>query len=182
MFTKDLSNIWLIGFMGTGKSTIGPLVARKLNKKFIEADREIEREAKMAIPEIFKSFGEIRFRELEIEVTRKLSSKTNHVFSMGGGVILNYINVMYMRRSGVIIRLTASKDEIVRRILRAGKEKRPMVARENPEVEIERLLDFREPFYMVATHHVVDTTGLTLGETAKKVIDIFNRARQDMGI
>ncbi|NQT04591.1 MAG: shikimate kinase, partial [Dehalococcoidia bacterium] len=87
------SNIALVGFMGTGKTDVGRLLAGKLGKDFIELDELIEQKAGKTIPEIFQQDGEIAFRELEIEATGEAAEKKNAVIACGGGVVLNQINV-----------------------------------------------------------------------------------------
>ncbi|MHA1682293.1 MAG: shikimate kinase [Promethearchaeota archaeon] len=168
------SNIALVGFMGTGKTATGEIVAKKLGKQFIEADELIAQRAGMSIPEIFSKHGEIRFRELEIEVAREMGTMREGVFSMGGGVIMNQISIMYLRENCVIIRLSADAATIFARVMAEGKEKRPMIAKPDPKGEIERLLAFREPFYNAATDLFVDTTGKMIDEVADEIIKIYN--------
>ncbi|MBD3228548.1 MAG: AAA family ATPase, partial [Candidatus Lokiarchaeota archaeon] len=112
------TNIALIGFMGTGKSSVGKLVAKRLDKKFIEMDDVIVELAGKSIPSIFKENGEITFREYEIKTCKNLSKKKNTVISCGGGIILNKINLDYLHRSSVIICLEATPDEIYKRTMK----------------------------------------------------------------
>lgn len=120
------TNIALIGFMATGKTAVGKLLAQKLGKKFIELDAVIEKKAGMSIPDIFRRDGEIRFRELEIEAVRDVSAAKNNVIACGGGVVLNTINIDRLKKESVIICLEASPSVILRRTSR-DKDNRPLL-------------------------------------------------------
>jgi len=109
------TSVALIGFMGTGKTVVGKLLAEKLGKKFIELDGIIEKKAGKSIPEIFRKDGEIGFRELEIEATREVADKKNTVIACGGGIVLNKINIDRLRKECVIVCLTASPQVIIER-------------------------------------------------------------------
>ena len=102
------SNIALIGFMGTGKTSIAKDLATKLKKEFIHTDDFISVKAGKSIPKIFEQDGEQKFRELEIEVVKEISDKKNVVIDCGGGVILNVINIERLKKNAKIILLTAS--------------------------------------------------------------------------
>ncbi|MFX0102807.1 MAG: shikimate kinase, partial [Candidatus Hodarchaeota archaeon] len=132
MSGKELTNICLVGFMGTGKTSVGRLVAEKTGKQFIETDAMIVEMAGKSIPEIFTEDGEIVFREWEIKAIKKAAGMSNCVFSVGGGVVLNNINILYLRQSSVIICLTADPKTIFDRTMAEGKEKRPLLAKEDP--------------------------------------------------
>jgi shikimate kinase len=178
MCGKELTNICLVGFMGTGKTSVGKLVAEKTGKKFIETDSMIVEMAGKSIPEIFSEDGEISFREWEIQAIKKASTLSNCVFSVGGGVVLNNINILYLKRSSVIICLTATSEIIYKRTMAEGKEKRPLLAKEDPMKEIENLLCFRSPFYAAATNLEIDTTDLTEEGVAREIIDLYEEKRE----
>lgn len=164
------TNIALIGFMGTGKTVVGQVLAKKLNKQFIELDRLIEQKAGRAIPEIFQQSGEIAFRELEIEATREVSRGTNSVIACGGGIVLNKINIDRLRESSVIICLTASPETILERV--SNKEgQRPLLEVDNPALTIHELLRFRAPFYEQAADITIDASRLDIDAVAEQVID-----------
>jgi shikimate kinase len=169
------TNIALIGFMGTGKSTIGRISAKRLNKNFIEMDDVIVELAGKSIPSIFKDDGEIVFREFEIQTCKKLSENENTVISCGGGIILNKINLDYLNRSSVIICLDASPDVIYKRTMEDGKEKRPLLSNPNPMKSIKDLLEYRKPLYERATDYHIDTSSLTLEEVVDEVIRIYSK-------
>ncbi|MFX1296227.1 MAG: shikimate kinase [Promethearchaeota archaeon] len=171
------SNIALIGFMGTGKTVIGAKLAQVLNKKFIEMDEMIVKLAGKSIPEIFTEDGEIRFREYEIQICKEASHKKNVVIACGGGIILNKINIDYLKKSSVVVCLKTSPEVIFQRISKDGKEKRPLLNKPNPMGEIHKLLEFRAPFYNSATEHQIETSILTIDEIVEKICTIYESAQ-----
>ncbi len=171
------SNIALIGFMGTGKTAIGAKLAEVLKKEFIEMDQMIVERAGKSIPEIFAEDGEIRFREYEIQVCKEVSQKKDVVIACGGGVVLNKINLDYLKQSSVVVCLKATPEVIFQRISKDGKEKRPLLNKPDPMGEIHRLLEFRAPFYNAATEYQVDTSNLTIDEIVEKICKIYESAQ-----
>jgi len=168
------SSIALIGFMGTGKTTVGNALADRLGKEFIEMDLLIEQEAGKTIPEIFKQDGEIRFRELEIEVAKQVSGKKNAVIACGGGVVLNKINIDRLGQECIIIHLTASPEAILKRT--SGDEnERPLLKVANKALNIRELLRFRKPFYERAADLTVDTSKLDTNSVAAQIIRRLKR-------
>ncbi|MBI4187867.1 MAG: shikimate kinase [Chloroflexi bacterium] len=164
------TNIALIGFMGTGKSAVGRLLAQKLNRKFIETDLLIERQAGKPIPDIFQQDGEIAFRELEIEVTKEIARMERVVIACGGGIILNKINTDRLRKSSRIVYLTASPGSILKRVLKEAGQ-RPLLAVDNPLQTITELLKFRKPFYEQAADISVNTSKLDIKAVAEQIIE-----------
>ncbi len=165
------NSIALIGFMGVGKTTIGQVLAFHLGYKFYETDDIIVKSAGKSIPAIFEQDGEIKFREFEIMVCKKLSAYENVVISCGGGVVLNKINIDYLKQNCHIVLLQATPEEIVRRIMMDGKEKRPLVNKPNPDLEVIRLLEFRYPFYKMAAELVIETTGKEIENIVHEILD-----------
>lgn len=153
------TSIALIGFMGTGKTTVGKLLAERLGKKFIEMDALIEKKAGKSIPDIFRDEGEIRFRELEIEVAREVDGRKNAVIACGGGVVLNKINIDRLRRESVIVSLTASPGIILKRTS-GDKEERPLLAVADRARQIREMLKSRRPYYEQAADITVNTSRL----------------------
>ncbi len=166
-------SIALIGFMATGKSTIGKILVEKMGKdfSFVETDKVIVQEAGKNIPRIFSEDGEIRFREYEISACKKTSELTHVVVSCGGGVVLNKINIDYLKRNCHIVLLETSTDEIYQRAMKDGKESRPIIDKKDPKAEIEKVLNFRRPFYQAAAEIVVDTTGRTIEDIANEILE-----------
>jgi shikimate kinase len=120
-------NLVLIGYRGTGKSTVAKLLAKKLGMEVVSLDQEIVRRAGRAIPAIVAQDGWSHFRDLESEVTRHLSERDNIIIDAGGGVILRRENVESLRRGGKLFWLRASVPVIVARI-EAGTERPPLTA------------------------------------------------------
>jgi shikimate kinase len=164
------SNIALIGFMGTGKTAVGKLLAQKLGKEFIELDALIEKKAGRSIPEIFRRDGEVHFRELEIEAVMEVSTQRNIVIACGGGVVLNTINIERLRKESVIICLTASPSVILRRTA-DDKASRPLLNVADRAGEIRNLLDFRRPFYARAADFTVNTTRLNIMGVVARILE-----------
>ncbi len=163
------TGVALIGFMGTGKTEVGGMLARKLGKVFIESDALIEEKAGKSIPEIFRDSGEAAFRELEIEVIKELVGRKNAVIACGGGVVLNTINIERLRRECVIVLLTASPDVILKRT--SGDEGgRPLLAVDDRLRQISELLKYRRPFYGRAADITVNTSRLTPEGVVKRII------------
>ncbi len=163
-----MKNIVLTGFMGTGKTAVGKELARLLNMKLIDVDTQIEKSEKMTINEIFKQFGEPRFREIETEMITKLSKDKNSIISTGGGAVLKQENMDILRGNGVIICLTATPETILSRT--SNSNDRPLLQVENPLERIKGLLDFRKPFYERADV-MIDTEGKTPLQIAEEIIE-----------
>ena len=162
------TNVALIGFMGSGKTTVGKILAEKLNKQFVEMDSLIEQKAGKSIPQIFAQDSEIAFRQLEIETTKEVAGSKNHVIACGGGIVLNKINIDRLKDKAVIVYLTASPAAILKRTA-ADKNKRPLL-KNNKAVTIGELLKFRKPFYERMADIRINTSGLDLNSAADKII------------
>ena len=150
-------NLILIGFMGTGKTSLGKLLANKLGRGFVDLDQKIENDAGMTIPEIFELHGEKYFRELEKKAVREVSERKNLVIATGGGTVKDSENVRLLKNSGVIVCLTCDPEEIFRRTERRGE--RPVLDGGGEErlETIKKLLAEREKFYSQANYKI-DTT------------------------
>lgn len=165
-------NLVLVGFMATGKSTIGRRCARELGYPFRDSDSVIERRAGKSIPAIFAEDGEPAFRRLEAAAIRELARAGATVIATGGGAPMNSGNVAYLRRTGFVVLLWSDPEEILARC--GTRANRPLLAGANdPRARIECLLAQREPAYRAAAHAVVDSTGLTREETAQRVLDAY---------
>ena len=168
-------NIVLIGFMGTGKSTVGLKVAEKLKMDFVDMDREIEKVTGMTVSELFKRHGEVRFRSEEKLMAQKLSRKDNQVIATGGGIVLQEENVIALQENGVLICLDAESTDIFERVSRK-KGTRPLLKKNLKVEDIEAMLAEREPFYAYAQYRI-NTSGKELdfvvNEIVKQVKNIF---------
>jgi shikimate kinase len=163
-----MGNIVLTGFMGSGKTVVARELARILGTKVIDVDTEIEKYKKMTINEIFKQFGEPRFREIETETIKQVSENNNVIISTGGGAVLKQENIDAMRKKGVIVCLTAAPETILERT-RSTRD-RPLLLVDNPLERIRELLEFRKPFYEKADI-MIDTENKTPLRIAEEIIE-----------
>jgi shikimate kinase/3-dehydroquinate synthase len=166
-----MQNIVLTGFMGSGKTTIGQEVARRLDRPFVDMDAEIETRAGKFIPRIFAEDGEAAFRQMEAALCEELSTQAGLVIATGGGTLVDPANRALMMGSGAVVCLTCDVDEILRRLDRGGNPDRPLLDVADPCVEIERLLAVRREAYE-AIPWQVDTTALSVAEAAARVVEI----------
>lgn len=148
-------NIYLVGPMGAGKSTIGRVLAAELHLSFRDSDKVIEDRTGADIPWIFDMEGEEGFRDRESAVLSELSKDSNVVIATGGGIILRAENRAVMKESGYVCYLTASTEQLVERTSRD--KKRPLLQVENPRQKIIELLAMREPLYREAADFVINT-------------------------
>ncbi|MFN2131773.1 MAG: 3-dehydroquinate synthase [Anaerolineae bacterium] len=160
-------NIVLTGFMGTGKTSVGREVARRLGRPFVDMDDEIVARAGKSIPEIFQAEGEAAFRALEAKVCRELSERHGLVIATGGGALVDPENRRAMLASGPVFCLGCRAEGILERL--AGAEDRPLLDVEDRRAEIERLQGARQEAY-AAIPRQIDTTALTTGQVAERVI------------
>jgi shikimate kinase len=142
---RRFSNIALVGFMGTGKSTVGQIAASMLNFDFLDTDEMIERMAGKRIAEIFDSEGEPRFREYERKVVEQLGTVTGAVISTGGGLVTYPENLASLKEHALIVCLWCSAETIFKRVGRQSH--RPLLRVENPLERIRELLNQRAPAY-----------------------------------
>ncbi len=165
-------NIVLIGFMGTGKSTVGSKVAGRLKRKFVDMDREIERIVGMTVSEIFKRYGEIRFRSEEKLMAQKLAREAGLVIAAGGGVVLDPVNMERLSQNGIIICLKSAPNDIYHRVNRK-KGTRPLLRKGMGLEDIEEMLKARESLYAQADYQV-STSGKSPEQVATEIIKLIN--------
>jgi shikimate kinase len=163
--------IILIGFMGSGKTTIGKILAKKLGRDFIDTDELIEKEAGISISEIFKNYGEGYFRTLEREIISKVLENTNSVIATGGGCVTQEKTRRLLKENGVVIWLNVvpetvlarTEDDITRPLLNKDKENK-----------IYTLLFEREPFYRETAHYEINANE-SLGRVISEIESILKR-------
>jgi shikimate kinase/3-dehydroquinate synthase len=141
--------------MGSGKTTVGRALAKKLNKRFVDSDHEIETRTGASIPLIFEIEGEASFRHREAEVIRDLTAQDNIVLATGGGAILNPESRAYLRSRGTVIYLRASVSSILQRT--SHDKNRPLLQTADPRKRLEELTQQREPFYREVAHITIET-------------------------
>jgi len=158
MPTKVINNIILVGFMGTGKTTVGKLLAANLLWTYIDTDTLIEQQTRMKISAIFSRHGESYFRDVESVVIREVMQHNQQIVSTGGGIVFREENISVMKSNGIIVCLTAAPKIIYERT--KSDEDRPLLKVENPLLQIRELLAVRSLFYAKADI-TIDTTNIS---------------------
>ena len=165
-----MKNIVLIGFMGTGKTSVGHLLAARLGCAFHDLDKKIEARCGMTIPAMFEQHGKAYFRAREKEAVRAVSARMNLVIATGGGTVKDAENVALLRQNGILVALTADVDTILQRT--AARGKRPVLDSADAgdrRAAVARLLEERRPLYENADI-TVDTSGRAPLEVAEYII------------
>lgn len=172
---RQLQNIALIGFMGTGKTSVGRLVAEVLHFEFLDTDELIEEYTGRSIPEIFSKDGEPAFRALEKKVVEELATKTKTVIATGGGLPTNPDNLAKLKSFALVVCLWASEEKIWERV--RHQSHRPLLLDADPQKKIHDLLAVRGPSYKQAD--VLVNTGLrSPREVAQQIALQFKLARR----
>ncbi len=171
MNTTD-KNIVLIGMRGSGKTTIGAILAGCLHREFIPQDALIVYEAGMTIPQIVETHGWKRFREIESQVTHKVSRLQGIINATGGGVILNPENVEALRSTGIVFWLNVSVDNILHRI---GEDQNRPSLTDRASRRDDMLATFaeRETLYRGAAHYIIDTDDKSQEQIAEEIVNIL---------
>lgn len=154
---KVTGNIFLVGLMGAGKTTVGRLLAKSLDKTFYDSDHEIERRTGVNIPLIFELEGEAGFRKRETQAITELAALQNVVLATGGGAVLSAENRQLLGSHGTVIYLRASVDELCHRT--RGDRNRPLLQTGDPHERLQQLFAQRDPLYNEVADIVVDTGG-----------------------
>jgi 3-dehydroquinate synthase len=141
--------------MGAGKTTVGRALARKLDKRFIDSDHEVEARTGVSIPVIFEIEGEVSFRQREAEVIRDVTSQNDIVLATGGGAILRPENRELLKARGTVIYLRASVNSILQRT--SHDKNRPLLQTADPRQRIEQLAREREPYYLEVADFIIET-------------------------
>jgi shikimate kinase len=175
---RELRNLSLIGFMGTGKSTVGQQVAALLHFQFVDTDVLIEERAGKPIPRIFAENGEPTFRQLECDVVNQLADQSSLVIATGGGLACNPVNLDSLKQHSLVVCLWAAPETIWRRV--RNQTHRPLLQDADPEAKIHRLLAEREPHYRNADV-LLSTEFRSAREVAHQICHQFQMARRDFG-
>lgn len=175
---RHIQNLALIGFMGTGKSSVGRLVAEQLHFGFLDTDELIEARVGKPIPQIFAEEGEAAFRRRESEIVAELAEKSRYVFSTGGGLPINPANFASLKAHALVVGLWASPEKIHERV--RNQDHRPLLQDPDPLARIRALLAVREPFYRQADV-LVNTELRSVREVAHHVVHQFRLAVEAAG-
>ena len=166
-----MDNIYLVGFMGTGKSVVGRELAKKSKRQFIDLDELIELKEERRICDIFAKDGEPYFRRIEKKVLKEVSRERKFIVSCGGGIVIDKENIRLMKKTGLIICLTATPEVIFKRV--SGYKHRPKLNLAQPKKQIEFLLKLRAPYYAKADK-TIDTSKITIKEVVDKILRIIS--------
>lgn len=161
-------NVFLIGMMGTGKTTVGRSVAQRLGYRFLDTDDLIEKVAGQTINEIFATEGEENFRELESKVLGELSAYTRSAIATGGGIVLRRENWSYLHH-GLIVWLDAPVEVLMQRL--ANDTTRPLLKEADPALKLSSLLEQRRPLYSQADLHIPIEADQTPEQIVTRVIE-----------
>lgn len=165
-------NLVLIGYRGTGKSTVGRLLAERLGRRLVSTDAEIVRRAGQTIPDIVKAHGWEYFRDLESEVCRDLAGQDGLIIDTGGGAILRPENAAALKTHGRLFWLRADVSTIVARI--GGDTQRPsLTGTKSFTEEVDEVLQERTPKYQAAADHVIPTNGRTPRQVAEAILALL---------
>ena len=149
-------NIIIVGAMGSGKSTIGKLLAKKLDKKYIDTDYEIEVNNNCDISTFFERYGETSFREKESEILSALADINNHVISTGGGIILKEENINLLKEIGLIVFLDIGLKAQIKRV--KYRKHRPLLKNDDLYIQLKKLKKNRDPIYNSISDYIIDVS------------------------
>lgn len=163
-----MQDIYLVGFMGTGKTAVGRYLAKSLGLELVDIDDLIVKKEGRSISDIFAQSDEPYFRKAEKEVLKEVAAKTRQVVDCGGGIVIDPENIMIMKQSGRLICLSARPEVILERTKRHSH--RPLLNVADPLAKIKELLEARKPYYEKADF-TVDTSDLTIQQVAEKILE-----------
>lgn len=160
-------NIFLIGLMGAGKTTVGRMLARRLDKEFIDADRELEQRTGASVSLIFEIEGEAGFRERETRLLDEITSRRGIVLATGGGAILSEENRQRLRARGYVIYLRAPLDQLIDRTRKD--RRRPLLQTEDRAATLAELYAARDPLYGDTADLIVETDHRTVRHLVNRI-------------
>ncbi len=162
-------NIYLIGMMGSGKSTMGKSLSEKIQKPFVDLDSEIEKAAGKSISEIFDIDGEEQFRKME---TKQLKQYSESIVACGGGIVLNDENREFINENGIAILLLATMGELTQRL--STSNNRPLLADDNMEKALTKLWMERQIDYLDTANFTIETDGKNLEQLTEEILVQIN--------
>jgi len=166
---KRAGNLYLVGMMGAGKTTVGRLLARRLKLRFVDSDHEIERRCGVKVPLIFDIEGEAGFRSRESQTLAELAALEGIVLATGGGAVLADENRQRLAARGTVIYLRARPEDLYERVRQD--RNRPLLATANPLARLEELYVQRDPLYREVADVIVDTGRQTVQSLARTLAD-----------
>jgi shikimate kinase len=166
-----MKSIYLIGFMGAGKTTVGKSMGAKWNWPVFDTDEEIVQKTKKSIHQIFEENGEEAFRLLETEILKELPVSRS-IITTGGGIVLKDENRKWMKKNGIVVFLYAEPEEIFRRL--ENDNSRPLL-KNNKKAAIKELFQSRLPLYKKAADFTIDTTGKEMNEIIKEIEECLTK-------
>ena len=172
-------NIFLVGMMGSGKTTLGRALAQRLRLPFADTDRLLVERTGVPVTTIFEIEGEAGFRRRESTVIAELAEGNDQVVATGGGAVLSAENRSVMRSAGTVIYLRARIDHLWERT--RHDTSRPLLATADPRATLERILEARDPLYREAAHIVVDTGTQTANTLVSRVVSALRRHEEARG-
>ena len=168
-------NIVLIGMRGSGKTTVGKLLAKKLDRQFIEMDELIVRRVGLDIPEIVKQYGWEKFRQVEKEITQEVAELDDVVNATGGGVVTREENIHELKKKGRLVWLKANTDTLLKRI---GNDRyRPSLTGKSPREDLETVLPERTPIYERVAEFIINTETKRPEEVAEVIAELYAEQR-----
>ena len=165
--TRSPQNIFLVGLMGAGKTSVGKMLSKRLNKTFYDSDQEIERATGVKIPVIFEIEGEQGFRARESRMLAELVCGDNIVLATGGGIILSEQNRRLLAAHGTVIYLRATANDLWRRT--RHDKNRPLLQTGDPLEKLQELLAQRDPLYREVADIIIDTGNQSLGSLTSRI-------------
>lgn len=169
-------SIYLIGFMGAGKTTVGKLLAKKLNYEFVDLDQKIEDQAEKSIPEIFSEEGEDTFRRMETQVLLQ-SQNRQWVIATGGGVVLREENRIFLKNQKNVFFLDKKMDDLLRHLQEDQQTIRPLIVEKN-QLEIAELYEFRRPLYEESATEIISICGDSPNEISEYLYGKLTRKEE----
>jgi shikimate kinase len=171
---KNPRNIFLVGLMGAGKTTVGRSLSRRLAKDFHDSDHDIEARTGVRVPVIFEIEGEAGFRRREAEALARLTELDNIVLATGGGAVIDPVNRANLKDRGWVVYLHARPGELVKRL---GRDRsRPLLQGVNPRARLEELYQVRDPLYREVADLVMDTGRQSANALAEQLIEKLDSA------
>ena len=175
---ETLPNIYLVGPMGAGKTTVGRHLAELLGREFLDSDHEIERKTGATIPWIFEKEGENGFRNRETMVINELTARSQLVLATGGGVGTQAANREFLKQRGIVVYLYTPVEIQLQRTYRD--KNRPLLQVENPEQKLRDLLAIRDPLYREIAHYIIETNQGAARDLAQKILHMIVSQEADL--